>query len=93
VAQSAKIDNAGLRAAGDRTVIPDAFGAKKLDAAIFRSLIDALVLPPVESGQHRVSEVGAARRVGASEIDVERGRRRGNCDVARALWRPAMIER
>ena len=75
VAQSAKIDNSGLRGAVDRAVISDAFGAKKPDGAIFRSLIDVLGIDPAQSwfvGDDPRADVWGAKQVGLRACWIER---------------------
>lgn len=75
VAQSAKIDNGGLRTAVDAVVISDAFGAKKPDPAIFLSVIDTLGLAAAQSwfvGDDPRADVWGAKQVGLRACWVER---------------------
>ena len=75
VAQSAKIDNSGLRASVDGAVISDAFGVKKPDPTIFRSLIDALGIDPAQSwfvGDDPRADVWGAKQVGLRACWIER---------------------
>jgi len=75
VAQSAKIDNGGLRAAVDGAVISDAFGVKKPEPAIFRHLIETLGIDPAQSwfvGDDPTADVWGAKQVGLRACWIER---------------------
>jgi len=75
VAQSAKIDNSGLRESVDGAVISDAFGAKKPDPAIFLNLIDTLGIDPAQSwfvGDDPTADVWGAKQVGLRACWIER---------------------